>query len=225
MKMKKKIAAILMATMFSSAALSDGLVGLRLGSGSLDGSATEDVGGSTTVSHSKSVSSEFGSIFAEGTLPVEQLPFKLNIGIDYIPLTANLQHKDGNDANSGTLSAEVKNHLTIYLSPRHDFGDGMTVFGKIGYSQADISQKGATVDNGRGASVITGDGDMSGWTVGLGIEKQIDAGGYLDFLRAEVQYTDYNSLSYTSTKTGHETKNHTADLDTTTLTIGVGKKF
>lgn len=216
--MKKTIVAFFVATIVSSAAFADNLIGIRLGYGELNGTAKEDLGESTK-SIDKSESSEFGSIFIEGKLPLESLPFELNIGLDYIPLTAHLQSNDGHDANS-TISADVDNHLSIYLSPRKNVGNDMTVFGKIGYSQADITKLGTTLN----AGTITGDNELTGWTVGLGIEKSLDL-GYLDFIRAEIQYTEYDSLAYTDTKTGLTTKNHTADLDTTTITIGFGKKF
>ena len=136
----------------------------------------------------------------------------LGFGIDYVPV-AELGEGTGADDDAETsgankASAELVSHVAAYLILEADNG----YYGKLGMAFADVD----TTEN-----LATGDsyGNSSteGYLVGLGYTT--DYAGY--FVRGELSYTDYESVEITSTG-GSKVK---AEVDSTALTISIGKAF
>ena len=160
---------------------------LMAGQFDTDGSETEKtVSGVTSEKTSKSVSETFygGSIFAE-----VEADNGIIIGVDYVPLDIKLGSGSRTDSataatgvDTGDRSAEanVKDLFTIYthvpVGP---------VYGVLGYMSADVATKETLPTS------TYGDASINGWQLGLGIKR--------DRMRFEVAYSDFDSISLTST--------------------------
>ena len=205
----KKILSIIFSSIFlmTSAANAGGMVGFKAGVGEIDGDRTEDGKFGTA---SGSVSSEYAAIFAE---------FEVNdmfsVGAEIIPMDAIIDTKATTAADS---QAKISDHKTIYVLA--SFGD--MFYAKAGYSMADAKVEAKYVTTTIGDAPDSLEGPMIG--IGAQLESPLP---FLDVLRVEATYTDYGSMSITTTNT-----NGTADTDTkkgeatqTTLTIGLAKSF
>ena len=160
---------------------------LMAGQFDTDGSETEKtVSGVTSEKTSKSVSENFygGSIFAE-----IEADNGIIIGLDYVPLDIKLGSGSRTDSataaagvDTGDRSAEanVKDLFTIYthvpVGP---------VYAVLGYMDADV-----TTSESLPTSTY-GDASINGWQFGVGIKR--------DMMRFEVAYSDFDSISLTST--------------------------
>ena len=137
----------------------------------------------------------------------------LAIGIDYVPV-AELGDGKGDDDDAETsgankASAELASHVTLYVLKT--FGDaGMFVKGGVSFADVDTTETLATGDT-------YGNTDTKGIMIGIG--KEFDLQNF--FGRASLSYTDYDDVSITSTG-GSTVK---ADVDSTALTLSIGKEF
>ena len=148
----------------------------------------------------------------------------LGIGIDYVPVDAEIGNKsktkvdiDTDDAadNGGTnkASADVSGHSTIYLKI-----PVKAAFLKVGYVEADIE----TTEN-LATGTTYGNKSVNGTMVSLGFDRDLENG---TFIRAEVAYTDYDDITLTgSADTDGVSNKVDADVDATALRISVGKAF
>jgi len=191
----------------TSAANAGGMIGVKAGVGELDGDRTEDGKFGTA---SGSVSSEYAAIFAE---------FEVNdmfsVGAELIPMDAIIDTKATSNVDS---HAKISDHKTIYVLA--SIGD--MFYAKAGYSQADAKVE-AKYDN---TTIDDAPDSLSGPMVGIGAQLESPI-PFLDVVRIEATYTDYGSMSITTTNL-----NGTTDTDTkkgeatqTTLTIGLAKSF
>ena len=205
----KKILSIIFSSIFliTTAANAGGMIGVKAGVGELDGERTEDGKFGTATG---SVSSEYAAIFAEF-----EVSDMFSVGAELIPMDAIIDTKAGTAADS---HAKISDHKTIYVLA--SFGD--MFYAKAGYSHADAT----VIANYVNTNVTDAPDSISGPMIGLGaqIESPIP---FLDVLRVEATYTDYGSMSITTTNL-----NGTTDTDTkkgsatqTTLTIGLAKSF
>ena len=163
---------------------------LMAGQFDTDGSETEKtVTGVTSEKTSKSLSEDFygGSIFAE-----IEADNGIIIGLDYIPLDIKLGSGSRTDSSSGadvaseadtgdrSAEANVKDLFTIYthvpVGP---------VYAVLGYMDADV-----TTSESLPTSTY-GDASINGWQYGLGVKR--------DMMRFEIAYSDFDSISLTST--------------------------
>ena len=192
--MKKLLAVFTVLSMLfalpaSAAGLNFGF-SLMAGQFDTDGSETEKtVTGVTSEKTSKSLSEDFygGSIFAE-----IEADNGIIIGLDYIPLDIKLGSGSRTDSSSGadvaseadtgdrSAEANVKDLFTIYthvpVGP---------VYAVLGYMDADVTTSETLPTSTYGNTSI------NGWQYGLGVKR--------DSMRFEIAYSDFDSISLTST--------------------------
>ena len=205
----KKILSIIFSSIFlmTSAANAGGMIGFKAGVGELDGDRTVDGKFGTA---SGSVSSEYAAIFAEF-----EVTDMFSVGAELIPMDAIIDTKSATSADS---HAKISDHKTVYVLA--SISD--VVYAKVGYSHADAKVT-AKYDN---TTIDDAPDDISGPMIGIGAQLESPI-PFLDVVRIEATYTDYGSMSITTTNL-----NGTTDTDTkkgeatqTTLTIGLAKSF
>jgi hypothetical protein len=212
--MKKTLLTILFSTLFASKLFAAGVVGIKFGSGTLEGETTSD----EYALQKKDKSHEYAAIFIEAdtgkTIPNTDVG--VSIGLEYIPYQATVSV----DGNSSDSYAELNNHTTIYANFAKPLSAGK-IYGKLGYSMADVTAKANYVTT----TVTSYDDKLQGPTIGLGFEKDLDT-RFIDVLRLEATYTKYDEVSYTSTSnSGVDTDTRKADVNLTTISLSVGKRF
>ena len=222
-KIAKLSAASLLLTSVSIPCLADNFnIGLSGAYGSFEasGSETKDA---VTKNRSGDAEFPFASIFAEYNKTMSK-EWDVAFGLDYIPFSAEIDDRSqtntdrsGADNITGTRKAtlDLKNHFTAYIQPSYNLGNGLAVFGKVGFSHADleISSTGLSTDG----TLNTKD-KLEGYLAGIGIQKNIDK---TMFVRFEGNYTDYDAVSYTNS----EGTKFTADPELWTAKISIGKSF
>jgi hypothetical protein len=220
--MKKIILAISGLVLLVGGAFADSTnIGAKLSYGNFDASGTEtqNLTSDPKLTSSGDANFPFASIFLEREK--EFTNFNVALGLDFIPLTAEIDKLGGGDGTDATV--EVGNQITLYVQPSKELSNGLKVFGKLGYSRmevdiTDITRQATT------AGTASTDGntskDLDGITVGLGVEKSVSAGPF-DFIRLEASYTDYDSISHTNSNS----KKLTAEADLTAINLSIGKKF
>tara|TARA_B110000211_G_scaffold157192_1_gene178091 strand:+ start:79 stop:702 length:624 start_codon:yes stop_codon:yes gene_type:complete len=189
-------------------AFAGGMVGVKYGVGDLEGNA-KAYGQYNAQSASKD--SDFGAIFAE----VNIMESPISVGIEYVPLDADIS-LDGHQAN---VSANVSDYTTLYALAMKELTN-FSVYGKLGYSQADV---GKVKVNDTATTYVSQSGDLEGMMYGLGIQSQELPFGIV--ARAEYTYTEFDDISVTTTSHGAAAVKKTADGDLTTMTISLAKSF
>ena len=199
-------------------------VGIKLSYGNFDasGSETQDSGsinsGGAAIARSGDADFPFASAFIERDFALTN--FNIALGLDYIPLEAEVETIGGTTGFNAKV--EVKDQFTVYIQPSKKLDNGITIFGKLGYSQADlqISQTARQASSGfDAAGTDTGASrDLEGPMIGLGVEKEF---ANKAFVRFEVSYTDYDEISYTNSN-GKILK---ASAELTAAHLSIGKKF
>ena len=210
----KKITILLVSALFTltTSAFAGGMVGVKYGTGDLEGNSKSYVAGGTTYAAvSGSKDNEYGAIFAE--INVKESP--ISVGLEYVPFDADISlTKD-----SAHISANVGDYTTLYALAMHEL-DGINVYAKLGYSMADIG----TVKNGDGQTTINSNSsELKGMMYGVGLQSKELPFGLV--ARAEYTFTDFDDISVTTTSNGSTSVKKTADGDLTTLTISLAKSF
>jgi opacity protein-like surface antigen len=222
-KIAKLSAASLLLTSVSIPALADNFnIGLSGAYGKFEasGSETKD---SVTKNRSGDAEFPFASIFAEYNKTMSK-EWDVAFGLDYIPFTAEIDDRSqtNSDLHAGTTvtgtrkaTLDLKNHITAYIQPSYNLGNGLAVFGKAGFSHADlkISSTGLSTDG-----TLNKDDNLQGYLAGIGIQKNIDK---TMFVRFEGNYTDYDTVTYTNS----EGTKFTANPELWTAKISIGKSF
>ena len=222
-KIAKLSAASLLLASVSIPALADNYnIGLSGSYGSFEasGSQTKDA---VTKNSSGDAEFPFASIFFEYNKTMSK-EWDVAFGLDYIPFSAEIDSRSNENSDktlggtvTGTRSAtlDLKNHITAYIQPSYNLGNGFAVFGKAGFSHADlkISSTGLTSDG-----TLNKDDKLQGYLAGIGIQKNIDK---TMFVRFEGNYTDYDTVTYTNS----EGTKFTADPELWTAKISIGKSF
>ena len=196
---------------FATSAFAGGLVGVKFGNGDLTGDADTYTAGSTSYAASSgSKDASFGALFAEYEIPNDNVP--LSIGVEYVPFDADVSL----DGKRSETSANVSDFTTVYLLAAHDAGNA-TVYGKVGYSQADIG----TVKSK--STVVSQSGDLEGTTIAVGVQTDELASGIV--VRAEMSHTEFDKVKITTTSNGSASVAKTADGELQTFTISLAKAF
>jgi len=215
----KKIISILFVSIFTaSSAFSAGMVGIKLGYGELEATKnaiTNTPAALTEAAETKDIDHEYGAIFAEvnlGDSPV-------SLGLEYIPISGTLSVANGDDTDA---SLELSDHTTFYALAAKELSNGSAVYGKIGYSMADIGN----VKQSNGTTTINSfDSNLDGPMVGVGVQSA-EFSNLALVARLEATYTEYDDVSVKTTDTDGLVETKTAsDINLTTLTISLGKKF
>jgi hypothetical protein len=212
----KKLITILVSSviLFTTSAYSAGMIGLKVGTGDLEGTQKAyTAGGTTYAAQTKSEDSEYGAIFAEIEIP----NYPVSVGLEYIPFTATVSV----DGNSSDSHLELSDHTTLYLLAAKELANGASVYGKLGYSMADI---GGVKANYTGTTVNSHDDSLEGPMAGIGLETAEFSPAAL-VARFEATYTEYDEVKVNTTSNGSESVNKKADANLTTFSISLGKKF
>ena len=224
-KIAKLSTASLLLASVSIPALADNYnIGLSGSYGNFEASGSETNGG-VKKNRSGDADFPFASIFVEYNKTMSK-EWDVAFGLDYIPFSAEIDDRSGADVGGdlnggtttqGTKSAtlELKNHTTLYIQPSYNLGNGLAVFGKVGYSHAELKVISRNTATG---SSLNKDDSLEGYLAGIGIQKNIDK---TMFVRFEANYTDYDTVSYTNS-TGTI---FTADPEMWTAKISIGKSF
>ena len=220
--MKKLVLSIIFLLGFSTTSYAAGSAGFTVSLADVKSDVRDDIDSNGTTDTTKSLSNDvvFGSIFLE-----RAINDNMSIGVDFIPFEAEfesrsttqstLKGKDDGAASSGTNkgTADVSNHLTVYIQPQREINDGLKVFGTLGLVRADVESKVQSVSS----TDKTVDNDLDGLKLGLGLKKETGFG----FIKLEYSQTDYDDIS---TTTSNNTK-VTADIDTDILALSVARNF
>jgi opacity protein-like surface antigen len=232
MNIIKKIAPIaLLLTSISSAAFADNWnVGASASYGNIDGTArdTQVTGAGAIVAQTRGATSgdadfPFGSIFLEYAKTIDK-DLDLIVGLDYIPLKAEIDSKSFSDTSleagstgtgSRTAKLELSNYATLYLQPTFKIGGGTAVYGKVGYIHGDVKISGS---NAATSSTINATDTLNGYTVGLGVQHNINKNV---FVRLEGNFTAHDDVTATDSK---GTK-FTADSELIAGKLSIGYSF
>jgi opacity protein-like surface antigen len=197
-------------------------IGLSAAYGSFEASGSQTKDG-IKKNQSGDAAFPFASIFVEYNKTMSK-EWDVAFGLDYIPLSTEIEDRSDTDTNNmtdnnvtGTRNAQLnlKNHLTAYIQPSYNLGNGLAVFGKIGYSHADLEIKTRNLSN---SGTLNKKDDLEGYLVGLGVQKNIDK---TMFVRFEANYTDYDTVTYTNSSGTA----FTANPELWTAKISIGKSF
>ena len=217
----KKILISTILAMFAFSANADTNIGISISAANMDATGSHttnsDSGGSggDAVNASGNADFEMASFFIEKEIDAGGL--SLAIGLDMIPMTAEVDKLGGGDGFDATV--EVGNLMTAYIQPMVNAGS-MTFYLKAGVSSADvditdISRQATT------AGTASTDSDQSktldGTMYGAGIQADM-AGG---FIRLEGTVTDFDEISHTNSN-GKVVK---ADSELTRISLSFGKSF
>ena len=210
----KKLTILLITAVFTLAtsAFAGGMVGVKYGTGELDGNSKSYVSGGTTyAAQSGSKDNEFGAIFAE--VNIKSSP--ISVGLEYVPFDADISL---NGSTSGA-SANVSDYTTAYLLAMTDLKD-ISVYAKVGYSQADI---GTVKNDDTTTTVNSKSSELEGMMYGVGIQsKELDMG---IVARAEYTFTEFDDISVTTTSNGSASVQKTASGELSTMTVSLSKSF
>ena len=222
-KIVKLSAASLLLASVSIQALADNYnIGLSGAYGNFEASGSQTKDG---IKKNQSGDAEFGfaSIFVEYNKTMSK-EWDVAFGLDYIPFSTEIESRSDTDTDltttvttTGARSAtlDLKNHLTAYIQPSYNLGNGLAIFGKVGYSHADLEVSSSNLSSG---GTLNKKDDLEGYLVGLGVQKNIDK---TLFVRFEANYTDYDTVTYTNSSGTL----FTADPELWTAKISIGKSF
>jgi opacity protein-like surface antigen len=236
-KITKLSSVALLLTSISSVAFADNWnIGASASYGNIDGTAndTQITEAGPTVAQTRGAKSgdadfPFASIFVEYAKTLDK-SLDLIIGLDYVPFKAEIDSKSFADSNisvsksaltstpaTGTRTAklELENYATLYLQPTYKIGGGTAVYGKVGYIHGDVKISGSNTATG---STINATDTLQGYTVGLGIQHNIDKNV---FVRLEGNFTAHDDVTATDSL---GTK-FTADSELIAGKISIGYSF
>lgn len=206
----KKIVTILMTSLFlMSAANAGGMIGIKAGVGSLEGTRTSNT--ELSGSKSDSVDSEYGAIFAE-----VNLADNIAVGIELVPLEAVIDTKATTTTDS---QVTVEDLMTLYVLASKDTSFG-SVYGKIGYSSADL-----TAVSNYGLALTNASDKAEGPMVGIGAQFEVPT-PIINTIRLEATHTMFDELKISSTDDDSGgTENRTGEADLTTFSITLARSF
>jgi opacity protein-like surface antigen len=218
-KIAKLSAASFLLASVSIPALADNYnIGLSGAYGNFEASGSETKDG-IKKDRSGDATFPFASIFVEYNKTMSK-EWDVAFGLDYIPFSTEIDARSDtqtNDATTGSRNAtlDLRNHFTAYIQPSYNLGNGLALFGKIGFSHADLKIASTNLSN---SGTLNKDDKLEGYLAGIGIQKNIDK---TMFVRFEANYTDYDSVTYTNSS-GTLIN---ADPELWTAKISIGKSF
>ena len=224
----KKLTIAFISVIFLAASAQADSVGVRISQANMDASGSHTTnsttagalgGGGAAVNASGNADFMVASLFAEKDIELGGM--NMSIGLDVIPFTTEVDKLGGSDGFDATI--EVGNLITAYIQPTFDLG-GVSVFAKVGYSQADLDitniSRQATTAGSASTDGNTGK-DLEGMMYGAGIQKAVQHMGGDGFVRLEATFTDFDEISHTNSN-GKIVK---ADAEMTMISLSIGKTF
>jgi hypothetical protein len=124
--MKKLTLAISGFMLFVGAAFADTTnIGAKLSLGNFDASGTETQNSASDpkLNTSGDATFPFASIFLEREKELSN--FNIALGLDFIPLTAEIDKLGGGNGTDATV--EVGNQITLYIQPSKELSNGLKV--------------------------------------------------------------------------------------------------
>ena len=193
--------------------------GVSLTNMGLDTTVKDDIDSNGTIDTTKDISNDVivPSIFFELSQALGNGGM-VSAGLDLIPLKAELdtrtttQNEDGgaNFSNKGTV--EAKNHVTAYLKVGGEINETeVFVLGGYMYAEGDYDLVSGSSTN------RTGTVNIKGTKIGVGLQRDIAVG----FMRLMLSENSYDTIAATTSNATRVT----ADMDSTNLTLSVGKNF
>ena len=206
----KKILSILLASSFLAlSANAGGMIGVKVGSGSLDGERTVDPQHGVASSNTGSVSNEYAAIFAE--FSVNDM---VSVGLEVVPMEGQISTKD---ATASDTTVTVSDLITAYALV--SIGDS-PFYGKVGYSTVDLAVDTNYTQNTVNSFDDTAEGPM------IGLGAQFDSPiPFLDVVRVEGTYTDLGELSITTTDTNEDATTRKGEAELLTISLSLAKSF
>ena len=221
----KKLTIAFISVIFLAVSAQADSVGVRISQSNMDASGSHTTnsasGGSGGAAVNSSGNADFmvASLFAEKDFDMGGMT--MSLGLDVIPFTTEVEKLGGGDGFDATV--EVGNLITAYIMPTFDLGD-MSVFAKVGYSQADldITNTSRQATNAGTASTDGNTGkDLEGMMFGAGVQKAVQHMGGDGFVRLEATVTDFDEITHTNSN-GKIVK---ADAELTMISLSIGKTF
>ena len=221
----KKLTIAFISVIFLAVSAQADSVGVRISTANMDASGSHTTnsasGGSGGAAVNSSGNADFmvASLFAEKDIELGGM--SMSIGLDVIPFTTEVDKLGGGDGFDATI--EVGNLITAYIQPTFDLGE-MSVFAKVGYSQADldITNTSRQATNAGTASTDGNTGkDLEGMMFGAGVQKAVQHMGGDGFVRLEATVTDFDEITHTNSN-GKVVK---ADAELTMISLSIGKTF
>jgi hypothetical protein len=221
----KNIIAIIMGGLFlfTSVFADSTNVGLKLGSSTMEASGTSTDNDAATINHAaKEGDFTLPSIFVERQFDGSGA-FSFAVGLDLVPMTAEIEKLGGGDGFDTTLSAE--NLVTGYIQPMYSVSDKMTVYGKVGYSYGDLEftdiKRQASTGTKGPASTDKPSKALQGTMFGIGVQMNSDASGLFNAVRFEATHTNFDEIKHTNSNS----KKLTADAEMDVLSFQLVKSF
>ena len=221
----KKLTIAFISVIFLAVSAQADSVGVRISTANMDASGSHTTnsasGGSGGAAVNAAGNADFmvASLFAEKDIELGGM--SMSIGLDVIPFTTEVEKLGGSDGFDATV--EVGNLITAYIQPTFDLGE-MSVFAKVGYSQADLDitniSRQATTAGTASTDGNTGK-DLEGMMFGAGIQKAVQHMGGDGFVRLEATVTDFDEITHTNSN-GKVVK---ADAEMTLISLSIGKTF
>ena len=224
----KKLTIAFISVIFLAASAQADSVGVRISQANMDASGSHTTnsttagalgGGGAAVNASGNADFMVASLFAEKDIELGGM--NMSIGLDVIPFTTEVDKLGGSDGFDATI--EVGNLITAYIQPTFDLGE-MSVFAKVGYSQADLDitniSRQATTAGSASTDGNTGK-SLEGMMFGAGVQKAVSHMGGDGFVRLEATVTDFDEISHTNSN-GKVVK---ADAEMTMISLSIGKTF
>ena len=226
----KKLTIAFISVIFLAVSAQADSVGVRISQANMDASGSHTTNSTTSgslnsggaaVNAAGNADFMVASIFAEKDFDLGAMT--MSLGLDVIPFTTEIDKLGGGDGFDATL--EVGNLITAYIQPTFDLGE-MSVFAKVGYSQADLDITNISRQaTGSGQGTASTDGntgkDLEGMMYGAGIQKAVQHMGGDGFVRLEATVTDFDEISHTNSN-GKVVK---ADAEMTMISLSIGKTF
>ena len=211
----KKILSIIFSSIFlMSSAYAGGMIGVKVGTGDLEGKRTSSFDSSTdgtAPATSASRDHEYAAVFAE--FSVNDGP--LSLGIEVVPMEAKI---DADPGTSTDATAFIENLKTIYalVSKDMDFG---SIYGKVGYSHADAEAK----TNYTNTTLSDVSDALEGPMIGIGAQFDVSL-PIINVIRLEGTYTQFDDLKVTSVS-NDSTHTRTGEADLVTYSISLARSF
>jgi len=221
--LKKLIITAISASLVASAVLADSTnVGFRISAGNLAASGTENtnLSGTDVTQAEKDANFEMASVFVERQIETSD-KFNIIIGLDYVPITADVATLGGGTGFDAKVSAG--NLFTAYVQPTFIVNDSISLFGKVGFSSGDleiseISRQATTA--GTASTDVAQDKKLEGMVYGIGAQMNRAIGPF-DFIRLEATQTDFDQISHTNSNS----KVLKADAEMELISLSIGKNF
>ena len=193
-------------------------IGVSLTNMSLDTTVKDDIDSNGTIDTTKDISNDFvvPSIFLEVDKDLGNGGM-LTVGLDLIPMTAEMESRTTTQSSNGTSgtnkgTVDAKNHLTAYVKLGGEVrGTELFVLGGYMYAEGDYDLQSVSSTN------RTGTVNIKGTKLGVGIERDIPVG----FMRLMLSENSYDTIAATTSNATRVT----ADMDSTNLTLSIGKNF